>query len=247
MDRFLKLLPQAVSNLPNPVRYRAENALTGFQRAKTLLPIDREIASFRAITAAEEAASALIRSLQLRDYPGADRIDLKRHDHKAAVGFFLDAIRVEVTQGGTLDVTVTLAVNPPKLTVSLPIRQFVQLDDDLQNLHVQFVDPLGWVGTKEGVEQEHYFDAAVQKVAQSRKVDKLLASLANSRNRILYAHDGGLPKSEVTQHAIEQRKRLGIVCIVLSIAVLQVEHHQGAALQCLAGYLKIISRANPSS
>ena len=146
-----------------------------------------------------------------------------------------------------MDVTVTLAVDPPKLTVSLPIRQFVRLDDDLQNLHVQFVDPLGWVGTKEGVEQAQYFDEAVKKVAQSRKVDKLLASLANSRNRILYAHDGGLPRSEATQHTIEQRERLAVLCIILSVAVLQVEHHQGAALQCLAGYLKVIRRADAST
>lgn len=244
MDDFIALLPKAVARLPNPVRYRAENALNGFQRAKTLLPIDREIASFRAITAAEEAASALIRSLQIREYPEADRIDLKRHDHKAAVAFFLDAVRVELARGGSLHVTVTLSADPPKLTVALPIHQFVQLSDDSQNLHIELVDPLGWIGTKTGVEEQSYFDAAVEKVARSRRVDKLIASLANSRNRILYAHDGGLPHSQATMDGIELRERLGTLCILLAIAVLQVEHHQGFALQCLAGYLKVVGRSD---
>lgn len=244
MDGIIDLLPKVVVHLPRPVRYRAENALDGFKRAKTLLPIDREIASFRAITAAEEAASALIRSLQLREYPGADGIDLKRHEHKAAVGFFLDAVRVEITHGGYLDMTITLSADPPRLTVALPIRQFVQLSDDSQNLHIELVEPLGWIGTKTGVEEQNYFDAAVQKVARSRKVDKLIASLANSRNRILYAHDGGLPRSQATMDGIELRERLGVLCIILAVAVLQVEHHQGFALQCLAGYLKVIGRAD---
>jgi len=67
-EHFHRLLPKAIDKLPPEVRYRAKNALDGFERARALLEIDREVASFRAITAAEEAASASIRSLQLREY-----------------------------------------------------------------------------------------------------------------------------------------------------------------------------------
>lgn len=240
---ILALLPQAVRQLPAPVRYRAENALEGFSKANALLLLDREIASFRAITAAEEAASALIRSLQLREYPGADLIDLWRHPHKAAVPFFLNAVRHELAGDSTIEMTVTLSVDPPKLTVALPISQFVSLAEDMAKFHIELVDPLGMVGSKAGVEATEFFDEAVRKVAGSRKVDKLIASEANARNRILYAHDGGLPSSQVTQEAIEIRKRGGILCILLAIAVLQVEHHQSFALQCLSGFLKVIGRA----
>lgn len=241
-ERFDRLLSEAVRNLPPEVRYRSENALDGFARAKVLLPIDREIASFRAITAAEEAASALIRSLQLREYPGAQLVDLRRHAHKAAVPFFLNAVRLEIAGDREIALTVTLSASPPKLTVALPVGQFVDLPDDLANVHIELVDPLGMVGSRRGVAEGEYFDAAVQRVAGSRKVDKLIASEANARNRILYAHDGGLPCSQATLQSIEQRERGAKLCLLLAIAVMQVDHHQGMALQGLAGFLKVIGR-----
>ena len=237
------MLAEAVTRLPPEVRYRAQNALDGFARAKVLLPIDREMASFRAITAAEEAASALIRSLQLRAYPGASSVDLRKHAHKAAVQFFLNAVRHELAGDREIDLTVTLSADPPKLVVALPVRQFVDLPDDLANVHIELVEPLGLIGSKLGVDEEDFFDEAVQRVAGSRKVDKLIASVANARNRILYAHDAGLPRSEATLQSIEQRERDGRLCLLLAIAVMQVKHHQGMALQCLAAFLKIIRRS----
>ena len=243
VERFDRLLPEALRNLPPEVRYRAENALDGFARAKALLPIDREIASFRAITAAEEAASALIRSLQLRDYPGAHLVDLYKHPHKAAVPFFLHAVRHELAGDREIDLTVTLSASPPKLTVALPLRQFIDLPDDRANLHIELVEPLGLVSSRPGVAEIDFFDAAVQRVAGSRKVDRLIASEANARNRILYAHDGGLPRSQATLQSIEQRERSAKLCLLLTIAIMQVDHHQGMALQCLAGFLKVIRRS----
>jgi hypothetical protein len=123
------------------------------------------------------------------------------------------------------------------------MRQFVDLPDHLANLHLQLVEPLGLLGTKPNVAESEFFDAAVQRVAGSRKVDKLIASEANARNRILYAHDAGLPRSQVTLNSIEQMEQSAKVCLLLAIAVMQVPHHQGMALQCLAGFLKVIGRS----
>ena len=242
-ELFDRLLPKAVHGLPPAVRYRARNSLEGFERAKLLLPLDREIASFRAITAVEEAASALIRSLQLRDYPGAHQIDLKNHSHKAAVPFFLSAVRNEIAGDRTIDLTVTLLIDPPKLILALPVRQFADLSEESANVHLELVDPLGIVAARSGVEDGDFFDAAVQRVAGSRKVDRFIATEANARNRILYAHDGGLPRSEATLQSIEHRERDARLCLLLAIAVMQVTHHQGMALQCLAGFLKVIGRS----
>jgi hypothetical protein len=236
------LLPRALAKLPPPVRFRGENALNGFAKAKTLLSIDREMASFRAITAVEEAASALIRSLQLRGYPRSDVIDLKRHSHKIAVPFFLAAVQQTLYDQGRLTIVIKLFVDPPKLTVALPIRQFVELPQHLSDLHLEFVDPLGMQGSTPGIDLDRYFDAAVTKIAKSRKVDKLIAEAANARNRILYAHDTGTPTSGVTLESISIREGQGRLCLLLAIAVLQVDHHQNFALQCLEGYLKVIGR-----
>lgn len=244
LPAFSEALPKAIRALPAPVRNRAANALDGFAKAKKLLPHDREMASFRAITAGEEAASALIRSLQMRDYPGSDLIDLKRHPHKAAVPFFLAAVRQQLGAHKPLEMTIQLSISPPKLTVSLPLRQFDHIPDDMSDLYLQLSDPLGTIGTTPGVDDSDYFDEAVQKVAGSRKVDRLIAKEANARNRILYAHDGGLPQSKATLESIEMRESQAVVCLLSAIAVLQVEHHQGFALQCLKGFLKIIGRTD---
>lgn len=238
------MLPKAIKNLPGPIRYRAENALDGFARAKKLFPLDREIASFRAITAAEEAASALIRSLQLRKYPGADQIKLWMHPHKAAVYFFLSAVHHEVFRNKVVTMDVTLSADPPKLTIALPIRQFAQLPPDMEDYRIVLTDPLGMVGSRPGIAEDDYFDAAVQKVAGSRRVDKLIAKEANGRNRILYAHDAGLPRSQATLEGIDARERGAKLCITLAIAIMQVDHHQGMALQCLRGFLKVIGRTD---
>lgn len=243
-DAIWRMLPKAIKNLPGPIRYRAENALDGFARAKELFPLDREISSFRAITAAEEAASALIRSLQVRKYPDAEKINLWMHPHKAAVYFFLGAVRHEVFHHKPITMNVTLSADPPKLTIALPIRQFVELPPNMQDYQIVLADPLGMVGSRPGVSEDDYFDAAVQKVAGSRKVDKLIASEANGRNRILYAHDGGLPRSQATIEGIEIRERGAKLCIMLAIAIMQVDHHQGMALQCLRGFLKVIGRTD---
>lgn len=241
---IIALLPQVIGRLPGPVRYRAENALEGFSRARMLLPIDREIASFRAITAAEEAASALIRSLQVREYPKANLIDLRKHSHKAAVPFFLRAVRHTLAGNGTIEMTMTLSVDPPKLTVALPLHQFISLPEKMKNAHLELVDPLGIVGSNAGVEAAEFFDEAVRKVAGSRKVDKLIARDANSRNRVLYAHDSGRPRSQATLESLEKRESDGILCLMLAVAVMQVQHHQGFALQCLNGFLKVVGRAD---
>ncbi|PLU07434.1 hypothetical protein BMJ29_02810 [Sinorhizobium medicae] len=47
---------------------------------------------FRAITAEEEAATALILALKQRRYPGSEKLNPWEHLHKAAVSPFLDAV-----------------------------------------------------------------------------------------------------------------------------------------------------------
>lgn len=113
VEKMSEVLRLAIAKLPNPVRMRAQSSLEGFDRAFTLFEIDREMSSFRAITAEEEAAAALFRALQVRKYPGSDRLDLKRHDHKAALWPVLDAARMAIGEGFR-DIEFQLGAAPPK-------------------------------------------------------------------------------------------------------------------------------------
>lgn len=61
-------LRQITQKLPGNIRFRALNALEHFGRAIDLIEIDKAMASFRAITGEEEAASALMLAVALRRY-----------------------------------------------------------------------------------------------------------------------------------------------------------------------------------
>lgn len=237
------VIEKAVKHLPGEVRYRAQNSFEGFRRAKTLLPIDREIASFRAITAEEEAAAALFRSLQIRGYAGAESLSLKLHQHKVAATFFLSAITHALVGDAEAQVSVTVRADPPKVTIALPVKQFAGLDDAPDNLHLELVEPLGLTYRSYGDAPDDRFEKAIKKAAGDRNVDKLIAKAANARNRILYAHDTGAPISQATIESIAVRERNADLFLLLAIAVLQVETQQAMATQCLQAFLKVIKRA----
>lgn len=243
---FREPLRLAVSKLPRPVKLRAENSLDGFERARRLIDIDREMASFRAITAEEEAAAALFRSFQERKYPGAELLSPKDHKHKAALGPFIQAVRHQLATTGKFTMTVQLDASAPSLTISLPMSQFGI--DHPDNLHLTLVQPLGIVATFPGIEPDDHFDRSLKVVAGSRQVNKLIQSEANTRNHLLYASDSGLPRSKATLATIEMRQRRAEIALMLTIAVLQTEELQGMATQCLGAFLKVLgcSKKDPS-
>ena len=81
---------------PGEVKTRMLSALDHFKRSANLFDADREMASFRAITGEEEAATALVKAIQLRRYPHAAEFNPRDHQHKAAVIACLIAIGSEL-------------------------------------------------------------------------------------------------------------------------------------------------------
>jgi hypothetical protein len=71
--------------LPKAIGFRFRNVLNNIERAQGLITVDREMASFRAITGEEEAATALMMAIQVKRYPGAEKFKARNHVHKAAV------------------------------------------------------------------------------------------------------------------------------------------------------------------
>ena len=69
-----------------------EAALLHLSCAHRIADVDPEMAMFRAITAEEEVATALLRAVQSIGYPGASRLRVRNHVYKAAVFPFIAAI-----------------------------------------------------------------------------------------------------------------------------------------------------------
>ena len=239
-------LRRAVAKLPKQVRLRAENAFDGFDRARALLPIDREMASFRAITAEEEAAAALFRSLQLRAYPGSETLNLGNHRHKAALGPFIQAVKVALSAGHDRNLRLTIDWSEPSLEVSIPLSEVGVAFEGSENLQLTLVEPLGMLHRKGNEHPSEFVDKAMQVVAgaaNSDTITKLIAKEANARNRLLYASDDALPQSKVTAESIETRQQRADIALYLCIAVLQTRNHQALAKQSLEAFLKVVGKA----
>lgn len=238
VETFRALLPRGIANLPRPVRLRAENALRGFDKARVLFPIDREMASFRAITAEEEAAAALFKSFQIRRYPGADVLSTKDHYAKAALGPFIQAVKHSLAPNGEFTMEVTLDWSKPSIEVSLPISQF----GGPQEYMIVLSEPLGMVGHRENQPAANFYDRSLAVVAGSRQLHKMIASEANARNRLLYASDSTLPESKATLASIDARQQRAEIALFLCIAVLQIEGHQAMGTQGIAAFSKLVGR-----
>ena len=241
----------ALAKLPKSVRLRAENAIAGFERATTLLSIDREMASFRAITAEEEATAALFRALQLQSYPGSEHLNLGNHRHKAALGPFIQAVKVTMSHGQTRNLRMTLDWSQPSLEISIPLSEVGVAFEGSENLQITLVEPLGILGRRGDSHPAEFFDKSMQDVADAAKsnsIAKLIAKEANARNRLLYASDTAMPESKVTKETIEARRNRADIALFLCIAVLQTPNHQALAKQSLEAFLKIVGKPaeNPS-
>ena len=244
-ETYRDALKLAVSNLPRPVRFRAENAFVGFDKARRLLEIDREMASFRAITAEEEAAAALFRSLQLQGYPGADKLSLRDHRQKAVVGPFIQAVKVAIANRRTFNLQMTLDWRKPEITVRLPLSELGVQFEGSEEIALQMVEPLGNLAVKGGGHPADFFDDGLKKVVEGsgyKALDRLISKEANLRNTVLYASDTALPVSKLTEAGIAARQHRAEIALGLCVAILQTPNHQSLAKQALQAFLRSVGR-----
>jgi hypothetical protein len=239
-----EVLRLAITKFPKPVRTRALSSFDGFDRAEALFDLDREMSSFRAITAQEEAAAALFRALQLRHYPGSDRLDLKRHDHKAALWPVLDAARMAIGQAFR-DIELVISADPPELRVALKLAKYVEnLPPTLADAHIELVKPLDVLSSSEGKPID--FAPQIKSIAELHNENSIrdhIRRMANSRNKLLYASDQSLPASKATRETLAQRKQQAVVALWLCVGVLQTRDLQNYALQTLDCFLRILDKA----
>lgn len=73
------IVDDLIPNSHAPGMWAAFNAIKHTNRAWKLRAVDPAMAAFRAITAEEEAAIALFKSLRRLGYPGADKLKIRDH------------------------------------------------------------------------------------------------------------------------------------------------------------------------
>lgn len=239
-------LQEAILKLKGRPRHCAVNSIRGLKRAWLIADIDPEIAYFRALTAEEEAATALIFALKHRRYPGAEKLDYNYHPHKAGLAPFLGAIETVFAESNLPIPSVKLDYEstPPRIEVSFAAEAFgmpsgYKMSPD---------EPLNGVFSvgDSSDPSANVFDEALERYARSKGSDSVVKAIqeeANLRNRLLYAADNGIIKVERVDFVLIAKSRPITLMLTLAVAILQTRKHQLLPAQALESYLRIFDRA----
>lgn len=199
MSEMERGLADAVPRLGVPTRWAAFNAIRQLNKAYKLRETDEEMALFRAITAEEEAATALFRSLRRRGYARADLLRPREHLQKNAVIPFLDAVsRVFAALGSDAPQT-RLVFHERQAVPRMEIAIGVPLVADGALHWFRPVPPLHFMMNREspgdpgpGVNFAEEM-VLVASEANATTVMEHLRARANFRNQLLYAGETGVP------------------------------------------------------
>lgn len=241
-------IEKCIEMLAGRPRHCGRSAFRHLRKAWTLYPIDREMALFRAITAEEEAATALILALKQRRYPGAELLDYRRHDHKAGVAPFLHAVGkvLSVMEFARPKIIMSWGGDKPRLDVSVnAVAMGLSQDPDQC---VMADEPFNFVvraGTNSGRAQAMTFAEELAAFASdkgSSEILELIRKEANLRNKLLYAQDTGIPSVDYRLPLLLAKTARACVMLQVTIGILQTPMHQLFASQCLQAYLAAVRK-----
>lgn len=238
IDRCLR---QIAPRIPGTVQFRVLNTLEHIHRAFQLFDCDREMASFRAITAEEEGAAALIKAIQLRRYPYAQHFNVRDHQHKAAILACVKAMASQV-EPILKEFQLTFNFEKKRIDVKIPLSNFGVVAGE--NYAIQPVEPLEFVYYSEGKSESAFFEEALEGLAASanfESIKRMVSAQANARNTLLYASDSSLPLSRATRAALENRRTWSLTLVVLSVMVLQSRKHLSLVSNAISAFLGVIS------
>jgi hypothetical protein len=229
-----------LAGVPAPVRHAVRNAVHNLGMSEKLAAIDLNMAAFRAITAEEEAATALFHSLKRRGYANSQRLRLRDHRFKNAVAPFLDGVRTALAQAEQLG---TLIV---QLKIPAPNHSKNQPWIEIWTPQVPVgrrLTPIPPLGFNMSVNDElHDFREEFQKITNSRGIDTVeqyVRERANQRNRLLYASGDGIPRVESLNNFLASQRKRVFQILTAVVFVDPYPDHQIFVQQCLDAFLKV--------
>lgn len=186
----------------------ARNAVSHLEAAWKIKDTDPEMAVFRAITAEEEAATAIFIALKEKGYENAHKIKFKSHPYKQAVAPFVTAISKFMAD----------VAKWPNFPLGKNYRLSIDGEGKDRRLILSFylgnglatlIPPLGFKIALNG--KPYYFEKELLDITsgQSRSdIIKYVQDVSNLRNSLLYARPEGIPKITVKIDGhLEKRRR----------------------------------------
>lgn len=178
-----------------PAKHSAESAIRHLERSWQLAQTMPEVAGFLAITAEEEATTAVFLTLKSKNYEGADLIQFKNHRHKNALYPFLLAIHKKFKPVfDNHEVRYYFDVNYPEGEQPFRIGLKTHHDDKMEyfaNPHPPLdITSIDRSGNKIDFKKE-LSELATEKGFSS--IAKYIDKIANQRNLFLYASSDQIP------------------------------------------------------
>lgn len=240
----------ALDDCAGIVKQCAKSAISHLRRAERLLGIDNEMACFRAITAQEEAASALINSLQARGYFNAARLHPKDHLHKLGIAPVIDACSGHLCEILSDTLFESYSVGPAQAQKRRALEIALKLKGI--DLWVKPTPPLHSTIADKSTGKFDIAKSLQQHLDESgpREVVTKLRDIANQRNRLLYAgHDGWILIKDAEARGFFESQRK-IVFRLLSVLLLSdpwvlVHGKSGLVQQVLDAYLVLLEKIKP--
>lgn len=194
-----------------PKRQSRHSLLSAFfhlEKAAAIVEIDPAMAAFRALTAEEEAATALMHCLKEKGYRNADLLKPKDHVQKNAVSPFLDVLGSSFAKTvGTQFQDFKLILDDEVATRRLMIALSIHVDG--QEMWARPVPPLNFTVTSGGKALSYRPEIDLLVATTGRKnIIEYLRAQANRRNLLLYAGPDGYPgKVHLPEGFFEGRQR----------------------------------------
>jgi len=240
LTEFEAMLAELIEKQPAPVRHSARMAVHHLRKAWRIKKIDPEMAYFRALTAEEEAATAVFRSMKRLKYKGAEQLKDRNHAHKNALVPFAHAV------GKVLQLTLEHGFDP-KLVIKqegpdagkLQVRLTVYLNGEKK--HAWPVPPLRY-----GIalnDKPHDFTLQLSELADEGKAQDALdyvKRMANRRNQVLYAHPTGIPVAQEDDGFLEKRRQNVFMLLIIYLLIDQYEEQQMFVQQAIVALLKLL-------
>lgn len=240
LTEFEAKLAELIEKQPAPVRHSARMAVHHLKKAWRIKEIDPEMAYFRALTAEEEAATAVFRSMKRLKYKGAEQLKDRNHAHKNALVPFAYAV------GKVLQLTVEHGFDP-KLVIKeegpeagkLQVRLTVHVNG--QKMHAWPVPPLHY-----GIalnDKPHDFSLQLNDLATEAKAQDALAyvkRMANRRNQVLYAHPTGIPVASKDEDFLAKRRQNVFMLLTIYLLIDQYDEQQMFVQQAIDALLKLL-------
>ena len=241
-------IADAIPKMPVHARWPAFNAIRHLNRAWKLRQLDPQMACFRAITAEEEAATALFLSLKYRKYTGAEYLKQRDHLHKSALIPFIGAVsRIFAKVHDRLPETTVFLDNN-----SSPPRMFIQLEIPTNGINKPIYGlpegPLNFLvsgGPNNAPLTRLDFSKEIAQIAAEQNVKTILTHLkerANLRNRLLYANQNGCPDVKGDIELLLKQFQGNVFLILKLYFLIDPYEKQLFVQQCLEAFLNMLGK-----